>query len=237
MNPDLFNYRVVDGRGGFTSALRAICQLRYQVYVNEWGFEKPEDHPGGIEQDEYDQHSIHFCAFSKHSDDVLGAARIILGSERSLPIEQHFNITQFPPGVRREQAAEISRLAISKEFRCRALQRTIFGAEQSTSNHMRHMMENSRDFRRKFEHQLVRGLYISLYRESKIRELTHWFTVMAKGLYVILRRWGICFEQIGPARDYHGLRAPYLVSIKSIECSLEKHDPTLYYETQSSLVH
>ena len=237
MNPDLFTYRVFDGRGGFTSALRAICQLRYQVYVNEWGFEKPEDHPGGVEQDEYDQHSIHFCACSKHSEDVLGAARIILGSERSLPIEQHFNIKQFPPGVRREQAAEISRLAISKKFRCRAIERAISGAEQGTSNPMRPMMENSREFRRRFEHQLVRGLYISLYQESKLRGLTHWFTVMAKGLYVMLKRWGISFVQIGPARDYHGIRAPYLISIESIESSLRRNNPALFYETQHGLLH
>ena len=98
-------------------------------------------------------------------------------------------------------------------------------------------MVNSRDFRRSYEHQLVRGLYVVLYRESKIRGLTHWFTVMAKGLYVILRRWGISFVQIGPARDYYGLRAPYMVSIESIESSLKKHDPDLYYETQISLKH
>jgi N-acyl amino acid synthase of PEP-CTERM/exosortase system len=237
MSVDLFTYRVVDGRGGFTPALSAINQLRFQVYVNEWGFERPEDHPGGVEQDEYDQHSIHLCACSKHSDDVIGAARIILGSERPLPIERHFNIKQFPPGVRREQAAEISRLAISKKFRCRAIESAIFGTEQGTSNHMHPMMENRRDFRRKCEHQLVRGLYISLYRESKLRGLTHWFTVMAKGLYVILKRWGISFVQIGPARDYHGIRAPYLISIESIERSLQRNDPTLFFEAQNGLLH
>jgi N-acyl amino acid synthase of PEP-CTERM/exosortase system len=237
MNTDLFTYRVVDGRRGFTSSLNAICQLRYQVYVNEWGFEKPEDHPGGLEQDEYDQHSIHLCACTQHSDDVIGSARIILGSERSLPIERHFDISQFPPSVRREQAAEISRLAVSKKFRCRAIERTIFAKEQTPASHMHPMMENSRDFRRKFEHQLVRGLYISLYRESKLRGLTHWFTAMAKGLYMLLKRWGISFEQIGPARDYHGIRAPYLISIQSIERSLQTNNPALYYETQNGLLH
>ena len=112
MNLDLFNYKVIDGREEFTSDLSNVCQLRYQVYVNEWGYEKAEDHPGGIEQDEYDQHSIHLYACAKHSEDVVGAARLILGSEKSLPIESHFSINQLPPGVRREQTAEISRLAI-----------------------------------------------------------------------------------------------------------------------------
>jgi N-acyl amino acid synthase of PEP-CTERM/exosortase system len=168
---------------------------------------------------------------------VIGAARIILGSERPLPIEQHFDINQFPQGVQREQIAEISRLAVSKAFRCRAIEHAIFGTESRVANHMKAIMGNSRDFRRSYEHQLVRGLYIALYRESKIRGLTHWFTAMSKGLYVILRRWGVSFEQIGPARDYHGLRSPYMISIECIESSLKKHDPALYYETQISYLH
>jgi N-acyl amino acid synthase of PEP-CTERM/exosortase system len=237
MNAELFTYRVVDGREGFTSSLSAICQLRYQVYVNEWGFERPEDHPGGLERDEYDQHSIHFYACPKHSDDVIGAARIILGSERPLPIERHFDISQLPSGVRREQSAEISRLAVSKEFRCRTIERAIFKMKQTAANHIHHSMDSGLEFRRHFEQELVRGLYISLYRDSKLRGLTHWFAVMAKGLHVILKRWGISFEQIGPARDYHGIRAPYLVSLESIERSLEKNYPVLYCELQKHLMY
>jgi N-acyl amino acid synthase of PEP-CTERM/exosortase system len=237
MNVDNFSYGVIDGRDGFSSSLKAICQLRYQVYVNEWAFERPEDHANGLERDEYDQHSIHLYACAKHSDDVIGAIRFILGSERPLPIERHFEISQFPSGIRRERFAEISRLAVSKEFRCRAIEHAIFGTEQHLVSHMQPTVVHNRGFRRRYEHQLVRGLYLSLYRESKLRGVTHWFAVMAKGLYVILRRWGISFEQIGPARDYHGLRAPYLVSIKSIENSLSKHNPALYYDTQSILVH
>ena len=237
MSIDNFTYGMVDGRKGFSSSISTICQLRYQVYVNEWGFEKPEDHPGGLERDEYDQHSIHFYACSSDSDDVIGAARIILGSERSLPIERHFNISQFPAGVRREQSAEISRLAISKKFRCRAIDRAILRTEQTAANHMRPGMAKGRHFRLHYEQELVRGLYLSLYRDSKLRGLTHWFATMARGLYVILRRWGIIFEQIGPAREFHGIRAPYLVSIENIERALKKNNPGLYCETQSELIH
>jgi len=237
MNLDLFNYKVIDGREEFTSDLSNVCQLRYQVYVNEWGYEKAEDHPGGIEQDEYDQHSIHLCACAKHSEDVVGAARLILGSEKSLPIESHFSINQLPPGVRREQTAEISRLAISKEFRCRALDRVFSGAEQGAVKHMHLMKENIRALRRRSEHQLVRGLYLSLYRESKNRELTHLFTIMSKGLHMILKRWGINFEQIGPAREHHGIRAPYLIVIDEIERSLQRNNPALFYEAQQVLTY
>jgi N-acyl amino acid synthase of PEP-CTERM/exosortase system len=235
MNLDLFNYKVIDGREEFTSDLSTVCQLRYQVYVNEWGYEKAEDHPDGIEQDEYDQHSIHLYACSKDSEDVVGAARLILGSERPLPIESHFSINQLPTGVQREQTAEISRLAISKEFRCRVLERVFGGAEQGAVKHIHPMKENIRALRRRSEHQLVRGLYLSLYRESKTRGLTHLFTIMSKGLHMILKRWDINFEQIGPARDYHGIRAPYLIIIEEIERSLQRNNPALFYEAQQVL--
>lgn len=236
MHADLFSYRIIDGRAGYSPSLNAVCRLRYQVYVNEWGFERAQDHPAGLEQDEYDQHSLHFCAFPRHSEDVIGAARIILGAERPLPIERHFDIRQFPAGVKREQAAEISRLAVSKEFRCQAIKRAIFGTDQTKENtHPR--IEPRGDFRRIYEHQLVRGLYIALYRESKLMDLTHWFTVMAKGLYVILKRWGVEFTQIGPAQEYHGLRAPYLISLAAMERSLERNNPGLFREMQYSLLH
>ena len=237
MYVDNFTYGMVDGRKGFSSSLSTICQLRYQVYVNEWRFEKPEDHSGGLERDEYDQHSIHYYACSSDSDEVIGSARIILGSERSLPIERHFDISQFPAGLWREKTAEISRLAISKKFRCRAIDRAILRTEQTTTNYLRPVKEKGRHFRLHYEQELVRGLYLFLYRDSKLRGLTHWFAVMAKGLYVILRRWGIIFEQIGPARDFHGIRAPYLVSIENIERALEKNNPGLYSEAQSELIH
>ena len=116
--------------------------------------------------------------------------------------------------------------------------RTVFGsAEQGAVKQTPLRKENIRDLRRRCEHQLVRGLFLSLYRDCKIRELTHLFTIMSKGLQMILKRWGICFEQIGPARDYHGIRAPYLINIKDIERSLQKSNPALFYEAQQVLPH
>lgn len=235
MHADLFNYRMIDGRVGYTPDLNAICRLRYQVYVNEWGFEREEDHPAGLEQDQYDRQSIHFCAHLKNSENVIGAARIILANDSHLPIERNFEIKQMPPGVRRERTAEISRLAVSKEFRCQAIKRAMFGNDSFKEGHLNALTGHLSEFRRNLEHQLLRGLYLSIYRESKLMGLTHWFTVMARGLYVILRRWGISFTQIGPPRDYHGIRAPYLISLDSLEQSLARNNPALFKEAKGSL--
>jgi hypothetical protein len=50
---------------------------------------------------------------------------------------------------------------------------------------------------------------------------------MARGLYVILRRWGIDFRQIGPEKYYHGMRAPYVVDLTTLEQSVAKTNPEL----------
>ena len=59
------------------------------------------------------------------------------------------------------------------------------------------------------------------------------FTVMQNRLVDEIR----IRRQIGPARDFHGIRAPYLVSIENIERALEKNNPGLYSEAQSELIH
>lgn len=231
MTDNHFVYKAVEGRQSDDPVLTAIHRLRYQVYVNEWGFEKPEDHPEGLERDEYDRHCLHFYARSHTSDDVVGSARIILGSELPFPIERHFDISRFPIDGRRETAAEISRLAISKDYRRRAIDRVIFS---NVAGHLDEVGETLgagqpavHEERRKCEHELIRGLYLLIYRESLRLGLTHWYAVMARGLYVILRRWGIDFRQIGPEQDYHGVRAPYVVDIRAMEKSLAENNPEL----------
>ena len=235
--PYRFSYGTIEKYRDHDNILPNIFGLRYQVYVNEWGFEAADDHPDGLEHDDFDEYSVHIYARSDAASEVVGTIRMILNSPLGFPIERHFEISELPPGIDRNAIGEISRLAVSKEFRRRAIDRKIFGLERFVSNQIPRFMRNGRDFRRHCEHELVRGLYIALYRDSKSRGLTHWYAVMAKGLYTILKRWGINFVQIGPARDYHGSRSPYLVSIESIERSLEKTDAVLYCEARSGLMH
>ena len=230
MTDEHFTYRAVDGRSGDDPVITTIHRLRYQVYVNEWGFEKPQDHPGGLEKDEYDRHSLHFYACPKQSDEIIGSARIILGSELPFPIERHFDVSGFPAAGRRGQMAEISRLAISKDYRRRAIDRVIFSSGSNPVDDAevdRAVAVPVLEERRKCEHELIRGLYLLIYRDSLRLGLTHWYAVMARGLHIILRRWGIEFRQIGPEQYYHGLRAPYVVDIATLEAAVARSNPEL----------
>jgi N-acyl amino acid synthase of PEP-CTERM/exosortase system len=77
-------------------------------------------------------------------------------------------------------------------------------------------------------HDLVLGLYRSVYRTSKRLGLTHWYAAMEDKLWVLLRRLGFEFEQIGPFHEYHGRRAPFLGEIATIERIVRDRRPAMY---------
>ena len=230
--PHSFNYGCVEKQTNPSEVLQDTYSLRYQVYIKEWEFEAVDDHPVGLEYDDYDEYSVHFYACCKTHSKVIGTIRTILHSELGFPIEKNFRLNEQLLGVDRRGIGEISRLAVSKEYRRRAIDQILFEPGPFVPNKLPRYMDDGRDIRRHCEHELVRGLYLQLYRDSKQRGLTHWYAVMAKGLYIILKRWGIPFHQIGPAMDYHGLRAPYVVSIETVEHALEANNPELIEEAR-----
>lgn len=189
-----------------------VYKLRYKVYCEEWGFEQPEDHPGEIEKDVFDAHSVHFVAIRKDTQKVIGTTRIILHSKSGFPIEEHCCINDDILKSNKAHWGEISRLAVSKEFRKRAADDCIHKNEDP----LIHDVKSPFKEKRKNENQIVINLYRCIYRESMERGLTHLYAVMAKGLFLLLNRIGICFTQVGPGIEYHGMRTPYICSVQDI---------------------
>lgn len=199
-----------------------VYRLRYKVYCEEWGFEHRDDHPGGLEQDEFDSCSVHLGAFSRENGQLVGTMRLIRASDRGFPIEHHCRITADLSALPKERTGEISRLAISKEFRRRLNDRLIYDLGELSSETLAQI---GRDERRKHEFAIVTGLYTCLYQESVALGLTHWYAVMAKGLFILLKRLSITFEQIGPEIEYHGVRTPYIGIIGSIAREVVRSNP------------
>jgi len=204
--------------------MEEIYRLRYKVYCDEWGFEKPEDHPDGLEHDRFDEYSVHFAAIDRKGD-VIGTVRIILESSLGFPIQHHCTIDQElqrrvaakVPDAARSRFGEISRLAVSKDYRRRSLDNLILDGghydniEQLISQKEAAMAEfESIERRRQQDSAIVMGLYRCLCMASRELQLTHWYVVMARGLHVLLKRTGFFFEPIGPEKEYHGIRRPYL---------------------------
>ena len=66
--------------------LKDTFRMRYEVYVDEFGFEDEADHPDGLETDEYEKESIHFACLNE-TDSVVGTIRLVLHSDKGFPIE------------------------------------------------------------------------------------------------------------------------------------------------------
>ncbi|KAF0221863.1 MAG: hypothetical protein FD174_194 [Geobacteraceae bacterium] len=205
--------------------INEVYKLRYKVYCDEWGFEKPEDHPGGIEYDEFDKHSVHLVALTNDGRELIGTIRIILNSELGFPIENHCKIDGDLTGLNRHHLGEISRLAVSKEYRRRAGDRLIYDDGESANLEINSIMQE----RRKNEYAIITGLYTCMYKESLAIGLTKWYAVMAKGLNILLQRMGIVFKPIGPEVDYHGIRTPYIGAIDEIAMKVSR-DKAEFFE-------
>lgn len=174
-----------------------VLSLRYKVYCEERGYEQPCDFLDKIETDQYDEHSIHFAAILRSTNKIVGTVRLILSSAEEFPIEMFFELNKNSLLIPREKIGEVSRLALSREYRQPFQQQSIFCS----------------DFDR---NRVIKGLFRCVAKESVSRGITHLYAVMGRGLPVLLARERITFIKIGPEKEYHGLRAPYLGSVKDI---------------------
>lgn len=209
--------------------LSEVYRLRYKVYCEEKGFERPEDHPGGVEFDDFDKSSRHFIA-TNGARQAIATARLILGSEKGFPAKKNCRIEKDLSSLDHSRLGEISRLAVSKEcLRRREGARLLLGLNGMED--MKPPVLNDKMSRR----TIVFGLYKLIYIESKMMGLTHWLAVMADGLHQLLKKNGFVFTPIGPPVDYHGLRTPYLGSIEEIEDAVAKIDPEFFNETREEL--
>jgi len=218
MGGDVFYSRKIpktDGR------INEIYQLRYKVYCDEWGFENPDDHPGGVEIDEYDEFSSHFAVMPSGSNEIIGTTRLIFNSSKGFPLESHVVLYEgIFDGVNRNGIGEVSRLAVCKEYRRRYIDKVMFEFKEYDQGYEKRVAAE----RRKVDQEIVFHLYRCICRECLDKKLTHLIAVMADGLHLLLKRMGIDFTQIGAPVDYHGPRTPYICCIEKTLSSLkEKH--------------
>jgi N-acyl amino acid synthase of PEP-CTERM/exosortase system len=204
--------------------INEVYRLRYKVYVEECGFEKQEDHPGGMEKDDFDEHSSHFVVRKKGEDQIIGTIRMINYSEKGFPIEAHCRIESDLSAFDRKRFGEISRLAVSKDYRKRVTDTVYSDGKVLEDSDVDNMFSGYR----KMSNDIVLGLYKCIYQESLERGNQCILAVMAKGLYLLLKRVGILFEPIGPEQYYHGFRSPYLGKIDTMLQELARRNPTLY---------
>jgi N-acyl amino acid synthase of PEP-CTERM/exosortase system len=184
-----------------SAALReAAHALRFQVYCLERKFENAEEHPNGLEMDMYDAHSVQGVLFHRPTHGAIGSVRMILPadtSEDSFPVAtllRHSSL-ELSDYVDLTQCIEVSRFAISKEFRRRK------------SDEVAASVLTRADASRQTNLAFLSLLQFVL-RESVKRKVLFWTAVMEPKFLRLLERMGICYTSVGPMVVHHGIRQP-----------------------------
>jgi len=194
-----FETRVADR----PSLTRAAHELRYQVYCLERKFENADEHASGLEIDQFDEHAIQGVLFHRPTDRAIGTVRIIPPSDRAgerFPIEQMLraNNVELSEFVSIADSVEVSRFAISKEFRRRWTDDCAIAAGQSLSR-----LDMARQ-----ANLACLSLIQFLVRQSVERRVFYWTAMMEATFLRMLARMGIHFTAIGPVVFHHGFRQP-----------------------------
>ncbi len=201
-------------------AFERALEMRFEVYCLECNFLLPEDYPDGLETDEHDESAAHFYAFD-HEEQLVGYVRLVRpGPEARFPFQRHCDLSAGIELPSPNEAAEISRLMVRKDYR----RRQGDGLAGVTAQ------QNSAAFTGDRRHQAP-GVLLNLYRQMYQYCLEHglrfWYAAMEKPLARSLAQIGFGFVPIGPATDYYGPVAPYLADLRTLEQQVRQRDAAL----------
>ena len=218
---ELFNTYFDIVTGADSSVIDEALKLRYQVYCVEHDFEDSSNFKDGKESDEYDYRSVHGIVCHRSSGITAATVRLVLPDTSNLdtpfPIEKNCSesLRCAPPLLKRiprQSMAEISRFAVSKNFKRRQGEA---GSVAGIGPNIEEYVKQYPAGKRVIPH-LILGLFAAIVKLSAERHLTHWYAVMDVSLLRLLTRYGIDFIPIGDQVDYHGLRQPCFGKIDDV---------------------
>jgi N-acyl amino acid synthase of PEP-CTERM/exosortase system len=204
--------------------VEAALRLRYQVYCVEHPFENPAEHPDGLERDPYDAQSVHCLLIHRPTGLVAGTVRLVLPWRNAGPWDLPILATCDHPTLfdertlPRARTAEISRFAISKDFRRRA---------EDVSGPAGIPGSSPIDARRVIPH-IALGLMKAVVWMSHQHQATHLCAVMEPALLRLLGRFGMSFTPLGPLVDYHGKRQPCYAPLDHLLRGIHDRDPEVF---------
>jgi N-acyl amino acid synthase of PEP-CTERM/exosortase system len=218
---EIFNSYFDVVTGADSSVLDEALRLRYQVYCIEHDFEDSSRFDDGKEFDDYDCRSVHGIVCHRSTGVTAATVRLVLpdtdNPEAPFPIEKNCNdslslVPSLLKGVPRRSIAEISRFAVSRNFKRR------HGEADSVAgigpDHEKYVKQDPSG-KRVIPH-LILGLFVAIVKLSAEHHITHWYAVMDVSLLRLLSRFGINFIPIGDPVDYHGLRQPCFGSVDDV---------------------
>jgi N-acyl amino acid synthase of PEP-CTERM/exosortase system len=195
--------------------------LRYQVYCLREKYEDPTRHADFLEQDEYDDMSVHFIARSRLTGEWLGAMRLIVGFARNLPVTRFssVNLSRFSE-ANCNHVAEASRLC--------TLLPTNSRSTVSVKSAKRHSSPHSSDIRTLQTSYISLGLIRAARRYCVKHDITFCFFLISDPLARILRRLGMDIEPVGSPCQHRGWRSPYIHNVETGYQAMSVRSPELY---------
>jgi N-acyl amino acid synthase of PEP-CTERM/exosortase system len=199
--------------------LRELFALRYQVYCIEKGFLSKDEYPDGEESDPFDAAAVHFAAVDRGGK-IVGRVRLVRHTPGiGFPYQEHCR-DLFSGGTELpiQNAAEISRLLVSKTYLRRSVSRDADFIDVTAASRL-----SSRGAERRSRSScasIVLGLYKAIYQYCLEVGITHWYAAMERSLVRLLARYGVSFIPIGPVADYFGLVIPHCASLASLQDSV-----------------
>lgn len=204
--------------------VRESQRVRYQVYCLETGFENISDFPDGYEHDQYDERSVCSLLVHKPSGAVAGTVRLILPHEdpvaHPLPAMALSDALRAldPTVLPRARTGEISRFAISKQFRQRREDTLIPALYESAG---------AAGDQRVIPH-ITLGLMQAILRMSIEHRVDDLAIIVEPALDRLIRKLGIYFQPIGPLIEHHGRRRAHYRNIAALLDDVYDRKPEIW---------
>jgi N-acyl amino acid synthase of PEP-CTERM/exosortase system len=223
--------------------LKLSYALRCRVYCEERGFLNIANYPDGIEQDEFDDYSLHFGSFDGEGE-LVGSARLVLRGPLGFPMFGHCVID--PEWQKKIDAipslVEISRLVVSRRYRRRANDGYygIQHPDDSSNYDRRHEPRpvdgpQGQESDRRAQFSVAVSLFKAMYQAAWRLHMTHALSAMELTLLRLLNRYHFPFEKIGPECDYFGPVTPFILDGAQFEERLTAEAPDLHHEFRQGL--
>lgn len=186
-------------------------KIRHKVYCSELNFE--EINHQEIERDHFDDHSSQLIVYHKRAKSYVGCVRLVHGYHNGahfeLPFEHHCRgklDEAFIQKIKQSGApyAEVSRLAIDKDFRNKKAK------EHSHNHHSSKAISSS----------VLLSLYLGLQALAKQQQLRYIFAIVEPRLLNNFHKHGIPAVQVGQAIDHRGLRVPIVIDVLETEACM-----------------
>ena len=192
-----------------------IYQIRYRVYCEEFAYLPSENYPNQRETDEFDTASWHCLITHKTSGASAACVRLVSPATTSggilLPFEKYCgkNLdTEFLNSLNldRQNVCEISRVAIERVFRRRS---------GEIASRFGDVLDFS-DLEKRTCSLITVAAFFAAIALTELTGRTNVFALMEPFLAKLLRHHDILFQRVGNDADYHGIRAPYVITTQAV---------------------